>query len=156
MHSDLISGSDTLASKLAGDNNACAILLRNAVARMSTARYASGMLRFSDAPSAWGTDQFEAVLKHEIERLPVGALPLQGGLSSSSYVLDGTITAMVIDARELDGRVRTKVGIFYSGILGGCACADDPTPVNENSEYCVVQFDIDRATGEAEATLLEE
>lgn len=115
------------------------------------------MIRLPKALAAWGTPAFNAALKHELEHLPADALPLQAGLSASSYVLDNkTVTAMVIDAREHAGRVRAKVGIFYSGILGGCACADDPTPVNENSEYCVVQLDIDPSTAEAVATLLNE
>ena len=115
------------------------------------------MIRLSKALAAWGTPAFNAALKHELEHLPADALPLQAGLSTSSYVLDNkNISAMVIDAREHAGRVRAKVGVFYSGILGGCACADDPTPVNENSEYCVVQLDIDPSTAEAVATLLNE
>lgn len=115
------------------------------------------MIRLPNALAAWGTPAFNAALKHELEHLPADALPLQAGLSTSSYLPDDkNITAMVIDVREHAGRVRAKVGVFYSGILGGCACADDPTPVNENSEYCVVQLDIDRDTAEAVPTLLDE
>ena len=115
------------------------------------------MIRLAKALAAWGTPEFDAALKRELEQLPMDALPLQAGLSASSYVLDNrNIQAMVIDAHEQAGHVRAKVGIFYSGILGGCACADDPTPVNENSEYCVVQFDIDRDTADTVATLVNE
>lgn len=115
------------------------------------------MISLANALVAWNTPDFARELKHEIERLPARALPLQAGLSASSYVLEqNAITAMVIDAREHGTCIRAKVGIFFSGILGGCACADDPTPVNENSEYCVLQFDIDRATGAATATLVNE
>lgn len=115
------------------------------------------MIRLSKALAAWGTPEFNTALKRELEQLPLDALPLQAGLSASSYVLDNrNIQTMVIDAHEQAGRVRAKVGIFYSGILGGCACADDPTPVNENSEYCVVQFDIDRDTADTVATLVNE
>ena len=107
--------------------------------------------------SLWGTPDFERALTREIERLPAEALPLQAGLSASNYVLDKSkITAMVIKATDEGGRIRAKVGIFYSGLLGGCACTDDPTPTNENSEYCVVQLEIDRATGMASATLVDE
>ena len=114
------------------------------------------MIRLPKSLAAWGTPEFNTVLKHELEHLPPDALPLQAGLSASSYVIDRAITAMVIDAHAHAGGVRAKVGIFYSGILGGCACADDPTPVNENSEYCVVQLDIDPSTAETIATLLNE
>jgi hypothetical protein len=49
-----------------------------------------------------------------------------------------------------------KAGIFYSGVVTGCSCADDPTPVNEESEYCVVQLDINKQTGETAIALLAE
>lgn len=115
------------------------------------------MIRLSQAASAWGTSAFERVLKYELEALPPRTLPLQAGLAHSSYVPDiQTISAMVIDAREYANGVRVKVGIFYKGILGGCACADDPTPTNENNEYCVLQLDIDRTSGETIAMLLKE
>lgn len=114
------------------------------------------MIRLPKALAAWGGRDFAAVLKHELETLPPGALPLHGGLAQSTYVLENRgIGAMVIDAHADARRVRAKVGIFFSGILGGCACADDPTPVNESSEYCVLQIDIDRASAQATATLID-
>lgn len=115
------------------------------------------MIRLANAAKAWGTARFSATLKRELEQLPAGALPLQGALTMSSYVVEhGPIGAMVIDASEDAGKVRAKVGIFFTGILGGCACADDPTPVNENAEYCVLAVEIALPTGEAAFTLLNE
>lgn len=115
------------------------------------------MISLAHTLAVWDTPDFARVLKHEIERLPAEVLPLQAGLSSSSYVLDrDAITAMVIDAAAHGGSIRARVGIFYSGIVGGCACADDSSAANENNEYCVLQFDIDRATGVAAVTLLNE
>jgi hypothetical protein len=114
-----------------------------------------GMIRLTKALNAWGTPAFEGVLKQEIEQLEAAQLPLQQGLRTGSYALDGH-KAMIIGAAEDAGVIRVKAGIFYSGILTGCACADDPTPVNEESEYCVVQLDIDKQTGETAIALLAE
>jgi hypothetical protein len=51
---------------------------------------------------------------------------------------------MVI-ASEADGdRIRVRVGVFFSGIVAGCSCADDPTPVEAQNEYCELLVDIDR------------
>lgn len=113
------------------------------------------MIRLTNALSAWGTPAFESVIKQEIEQLPAAQLPLQQGLKTGSYALDGH-KAMIIGAAEEAGVIRVKAGIFYSGILTGCACADDPTPVNEESEYCVVQLAIDKSTAETTITLLAE
>lgn len=113
------------------------------------------MIRLTKALSAWGTPAFESALKQEIEQLPAAQLPLQQGLKTGSYALDGH-KAMIIGAAEEAGVIRVKAGIFYSGILTGCACADDPTPVNEESEYCVVSLIIDKSTAETTITLLAE
>ena len=105
---------------------------------------------------AWKTPEFMDVLKREIEQLDAGQLPLQQGLSSSSYVTDKPFQAMVISVSEEAGLIRAKAGIFYTGVIAGCSCADDPTPIDEQTEYCVLQFDIDRATAETTITLLAE
>jgi len=114
------------------------------------------MIRLTKALNAWGTPEFEGALKQEIEQLDAAQLPLQQGLTTGSYALDGRHKAMVIGVSEEAGFIRVKAGIFYSGIIAGCACADDPTPVNEESEYCVVQLDIDKHTAETTIALLAE
>ena len=114
------------------------------------------MNRLPESVHAWETPEFRDVLKHEIEQLDAGHLPLQQGLSTSSYVTDRPFQAMIISVSEEAGLIRAKAGIFYTGIIAGCSCADDPTPIDEQTEYCVVQIDIDRATADARVTLLPE
>lgn len=111
-------------------------------------------MRLGKALNAWGTGDFDAILKKEIEELNAEELPLQQGLSTSSYALGDRIEAMVIGAHEQHGFIRARVGIFYSGIIAGCSCADDPTPVEPQPEYCEVQVDIDRTTAEATIVLM--
>ena len=113
------------------------------------------MIRLPKCLNAWGTPEFEAVLKREIEQLDAGHLPLQQGLSASSYVTARPFQAMIICAKEEAGLIRVKAGIFYTGVIAGCSCADDPTPVYELNEYCVVQFDIATTTAETTMTRLE-
>jgi hypothetical protein len=114
------------------------------------------MIQLPNTLNAWGTPEFERVLKHEIEQLNADCLPLQQGLSVSSYVTDRPFLARIIATNETNGLIRVKAGIFYTGVIAGCSCADDPTPVDELNEYCVVQFDIDRMTAEATVRLLAE
>ncbi len=114
------------------------------------------MIRLTKALHAWGTPGFEGVLKREIEKMDPGQLPLQQGLSTGSYALDNKLQVMVISVSEDAGFIHAKAGIFYTGILTGCSCADDPTPVNEESEYCVVRLDIDMLTAETTVALLAE
>ena len=112
------------------------------------------MIQLPKSLNAWGTPEFEAILKQEIEQLDAGKLPLQQGMSASNYVTDRPFQAMLIGASEEAGRIRVKAGIFYTGVIAGCSCADDPTPIDEQNEYCVVQFDIDRATAQTTVALL--
>jgi len=114
------------------------------------------MIRLPYSVNAWGTPEFEAVLKQEIDQLDAGLLPLQQGLSASSHVTDRPFQTRVISVREEAGQIRVKAGIFYTGVIAGCSCADDPTPIGELNEYCVVMFGIDPLTAEATVTLLEE
>lgn len=112
------------------------------------------MPKLADSLHAWGTPDFKRILKSEIEQLDANQLPLQQGLSIGSYALDNKLDVIVIGAAEAEGYLRVKVGIFYTSIIAGCSCADDPTPIDENIEYCVVQLDINPITAEAALTLL--
>lgn len=112
------------------------------------------MIRLPKSLNAWGTPEFQETLKREIEQLDAAHLPLQQALSVSSHVTEGPIQAMILRTGENAGLIRVKAGIFYTGIIAGCSCTDDPTPMSEQNEYCVVEFDIDRTTAEAKVTLL--
>lgn len=104
------------------------------------------MIKLPKALTAWQSTDFTAVLKEEIEQLDAEMLPLQQGMSQSSY----------ISVADKAGFIRVKAGIFYSGVIAGCNCADDPSPIDEQPEYCEVEFEIDKATGETIVRLLTE
>jgi len=114
------------------------------------------MIRLTKALNAWGTPEFNGILKQEIEQLTIEQLPLQQGLSTGSHALDNRLKAMIISVSAEGNGIRVKAGIFYTGIIAGCSCADDPTPVSEESEYCEVQLVIDRTTAETTVVLLVE
>ena len=114
------------------------------------------MIRLTRSLAAWGSPVFADILKKEVARLDAGQLPLQEGLSSSSYAIDSKLDVMIIGVTEEDGFIRVKAGVFYAGIIAGCSCADDPTPVEEVCEYCEVRLDIDTTTAETTVALLTE
>jgi hypothetical protein len=106
------------------------------------------VLQFTRARDAWGTPEFPATLKREIEALDPGLLPLQQGLSTTSYVTGARHTAMIIASREDGDRIHVRAGVFYAGIVAGCSCADDPTPIEEQHEYCEILIEINKHTAE--------
>lgn len=102
---------------------------------------------------ARGTPRFARVLKQELEQLGARHFPLQQGLSATSYALDEAPTVMIIRITEEPGLLRARLGVFYSGIVAGCSCADDPTPVEPQGEYCEMCLVMDTASGEASISL---
>lgn len=114
------------------------------------------MPRLSKALKAWGTPEFPDVLKQEIARLGPGQLPLQQGLSGSSYAVENNLQAVILNTADADDHIQVKAGIFYTGIIAGCSCADDPTPVDEQTEYCEVLLEIDKGNAETRVMLLPE
>lgn len=112
------------------------------------------MIRLPKSVNAWGTSGFRETLKQEIEQLDAALLPLQQGLSVSSHVAERPFRAMILGVSEAAGLLHVKAGIFYTGVIAGCSCADDPTPVDEQNEYCEVLLVIDRQTADAAVSLL--
>ena len=110
-------------------------------------------MRFAQSLQAWGSPQFEAVLKQEIAR-QAAELPLQEGLATGNYVADAPVSVIINSIVGGDDTIRVLAGIFYQGVIGGCSCADDPTPASEINEYCEVLLDIDTATATAAVSLV--
>lgn len=106
--------------------------------------------------AAWHTGDFRAALCRELEALGPHRLPLQQGLVRSSHVSDAPIRVMALGEAESGPTLTARVGVFYAGVIAGCNCADDPTPVDAQSEYCVLQVVIDRTTGAARVSVADD
>ena len=104
----------------------------------------------------WGQPEFEVTLKQEMAHLEAKDFPLQQGLSQASVALDDGLKFIVLKTSEQAGQLTIKTGIFYKGVIGGCSCADDPTPIDEITEYCEVLLVIKKDSGEVEITLIDE
>ncbi len=99
---------------------------------------------------------FKAVFIKEVSELEGCLLPLQEGLRQSSHALLDEFKVMVLSTNETDSHLDVKAGIFYAGIIAGCSCADDPTPINEHAEFCHCLFTIDKQTAVTRIQLIEE
>ena len=105
---------------------------------------------------AFGKADFNQVAKAEIQALEANSLPLQQGLSLSSYVSNNPFSVTILNSSETETSITIKAGVFYTGIIAGCSCSDDPTPQDEQNEYCEVVFTINKANAQSDITLLEE
>jgi len=104
---------------------------------------------------AWGSEDFRATLNREIRSLKTELLPLQQGLQYSSYVIADRLAVIVLNTQDGALQITVKAGLSYNGIISGCSCSDDPTPLDETVEYCEVLLCIDKKTAETTVKLLE-
>ncbi len=111
-------------------------------------------MRLPESLQAWGKADFAATLKRELAA-HADELPLQQALSGTSTVADETVTVVLLDAHADDAAIHVKVGMFFAGILAGCSCADDPTPIEPQTEYGEWLIAIDRQSGAARIDLIE-
>lgn len=100
-------------------------------------------------------DELEATFKTEISALSPDALPLQQGMAHGNVAQGDALSAMVIGSEVDPGQVRIHAGLFFTSVVAGCACTNDPTPMNDEPEYCEVEFVIDRSDGATRVRLME-
>ena len=112
------------------------------------------MIRLSESLNAWGSPDFEQVFKAEVAALDPHDIPLQQGLSYSSYLSSEPFSPVILKFSETDNTLHVTTTIFYTGIIAGCSCADDPTPQDLQNESCDILFKVNKDTGETEASLI--
>ncbi|MCW8900010.1 MAG: hypothetical protein OQK95_05045 [Gammaproteobacteria bacterium] len=113
------------------------------------------MIKLEKTLLAYNTAVFKDIAKEEITALDSSLLPLQQGLSLSSYVGKSPFSITLLNISDDAASIKLKAGIFYTGIIAGCSCSDDPSPVDEQNEYCDLLFTIDKSTAETTVELLE-
>lgn len=114
------------------------------------------MIHLPASLAAWNTPAFAGAFKQELSRLDAMQGILQQGLRFSSVALADKLNISVINVMELPGMLQVKAGLFYSGVIAGCSCADDPTPVDEITEYCEALVEIDKVTAGTSIALIPE
>ena len=114
------------------------------------------MIKLDKSLFAWGSPDFKDVFKLEVAQLGATQLPLQQGLSTGNYVSDAPITVAIHSVAEMENIIHVKAGIFYQGLIGGCSCTDDPTPVSDINEYCEVLLEIDKTSAITTVALVAE
>jgi len=106
------------------------------------------MIKLPLSLRAWNTNDFHSVIRNEVTSIDATLLPLQEGLRYSSIANASSLSVSLLNSKETDKELLIKVGLFYTGIIAGCNCADDPTPVDENNEYCEALLSINKSSAE--------
>jgi len=111
------------------------------------------MPKFIDTVRAWQTDAFAQCLKRELMGLGKGGLPLARGVTYGGAVDDSDLTVTVLRSRDDGPAIVARVGVFFTEVIGGCSCGDDPT---STPAYCELRIRIDKATAEAQLVLVSD
>ena len=114
------------------------------------------MITLPESLKAWASPAFGDTFKSEVSMLENTLLPLQQGLTQSSYVSESDFNVVILSSSETVDALNVKAGIFYAGINAGSCCADDPAPLDEVTEYCEINVEINQSTAEAIIRLLQE
>lgn len=99
--------------------------------------------------------ELEATFKAEISALDPGELPLEEGMARGSVATGDAVSAMVISIGIEPECVRVHAGLFFTSVIAGCACTNDPSPMNDEAEYSEVVFEIERPDGATRVRLLD-
>jgi hypothetical protein len=109
-------------------------------------------IRLRHCLEAEDAESFKQRLASALNALPGGSLPLHAGCEQGGLVDDRNISASVLSVEQDKDRFLARVGIFFTEIVGGCNCNDDPLEVNA---YCVLEVTINRSDGIAKFIPLE-
>lgn len=112
------------------------------------------MLTFPRTAQA-DTGEIEATFKEELAATSPDALPLQQGMAHGNVADGDGLSAMVIKTEIDADRIRIHAGLFFSSVVAGCACHNDPTPMGAEAEYSEALFEIERPGGATRVSLLD-
>ncbi|WP_297529072.1 hypothetical protein [Thiohalobacter sp.] len=95
-------------------------------------------------------DALAAAVREALIGRDADALPLQQALTHGSVAVGGVREVLLISSREAGGRLLIRVGLFFTSLIAGCNCADDPTPADLLEEYGEFDLEMDARTGKGD------
>jgi hypothetical protein len=111
------------------------------------------MPRLTHLLAAFNSSHFNETFVSEVGQLG-DELPLQKALQSGSHALADDVQVSILAINEDNRSIRVRAGVFFTSIIAGCNCADDPTPVDRLSEYAEMDFVIDKQTADTTISIV--
>lgn len=81
-----------------------------------------------------------------IMALSANTLPLQQCLSQGDMASEKPEKISIINSDETDSQIIVKLSVYFTEIISGCSCGDDPGILNG---YCEMQLALDKVSGDA-------
>jgi len=111
------------------------------------------MIDLSNTRAAWGADNFSDVLKNEMRTVAPDLLPLYIKSAQGGMMDFNDISVSILSVDESEKTFKVMLGIFFTELIGGCNCDDDPTPVNS---WGKLEIAINRKQAATDFSLLEQ
>lgn len=111
------------------------------------------MTRLSRARDSWAGADFATVLRDELQALGGDGLPLHLGVNEGGMVDASRVQVTVIRSAADPAEIRATVGLFFTEVVGGCSCGDEP---EAKPVYCEMQLHIDRGSAETRFEMLSD
>ena len=105
-------------------------------------------IRLTGALGDWRSKAFAQDLRRQILALEPGTLPLQLAASRGG-VVTGARDVTILHVRREGGLLLVRIGVFFTEVVGGCSCGDDPFTTDD---YCELYLRIDTASSRAEVS----
>lgn len=102
---------------------------------------------FQESLDTWPAPHFKQVLTRQLMQLSLDQLPLQNALSQGNIATLDHLQFTINSSEFNDNSLKVGLGVFFSSIISGCNCSDDPSPVDLINEYCELILVINRSTG---------
>lgn len=97
--------------------------------------------------ASWHSPRRESVLQRELEQLDPGLLPLREAMARGNQIAAEPVRVLVLSTADEADAYRARVGLLFASLIGGCQCADDPSPLEALPEYAELEIRIDRRSG---------
>lgn len=99
----------------------------------------------------WPHNAGVAAIKADLEAMHPDRLPLHLATTQGGVVEPRGLTASVLRVSRDGDRLHARAGVFFTEVVGGCNCHDDPIRANG---YCVLGIDLDAVSGTVHFELL--
>ncbi len=99
----------------------------------------------------WNSTSFKDTFKSEVLNLKPDSMPLHLATTQGGYVNYDNIGLSILSTNEDENYLNIKTGIFFTEVVGGCNCDDDPV---ETNNYCTLLINIDKSTSACSFTLI--
>ena len=110
------------------------------------------MTRLGNSLRAWNTDAFADTLKDDLLGLGAGVLPL-GEAAAGGCIDESDVGITVLGASDSAAEIHANVGVFFTEVIAGCSCGDEPSASNA---YCELRVSIDKVTGLARFAVIQD